>query len=188
MKRPSSSTTNYPTPRSAGPVEWVKDKLANMRNKRSQTGGYEQSRGVDGHDAYQNLNPRGGRGGRMDDNDPWDSRVGGRDDDPYGPGPGGYHEEAELGLEPTPGVYGGQAQDYMGGNTSYGAGGHSRGNSDLDPFSDRHQMGGPSSMRSVSPRPELGIKTSYDPTPTKKEDGNTSPISTRKSVFREDMS
>lgn len=123
----------------------------------------------------------------MDDNDPWDSRVGGRDDDPYGPGPGGYHEEAELGLEPTP-LHGGNAQDYMGASTSYGGGGHSRGNSDLDPFSDRHQMGGPSSMRSVSPRPELGIKTSYDPTPMRKEDGNTSPISTRKSVFREDMS
>ena len=187
-KKPSGSTTNYPTPRSAGPLEWIKDKIDGLRNKRSQSGGYEESRG--GADVYQNLNSRG-RARGMDD-DPWDSRVGGRDEDPYGPGPGGYHEEAELGLGPTPigasKSYGAGA-DYMNQGTSYGGGqeGHSRSGSELDPFSDHNQA---ASLRSVSPRPELGINTGNTQGYGRKHDddgGNTSPISTRKSIFREDV-
>lgn len=201
----STSTTNYPTPRSAGPVEWIKDQIDKLRNKRTTSGGYEDTRGG-GEGAYQNLTGSGegrGRGGR-DPDDPWDSRVGGRDEDPYGPGPGGYNEEAELGLTSTPGVAGGHGRtesgpygaggDYLSGSTSYG--GASRGrdsdrdNAHLDPFSDANQA---SSMRSVSPRPE-GLDTSGAGRPGHRkmesydDGGNTSPISTRKSVFREDMS
>lgn len=191
MKSSSSSGTNYPTPRSAGPLEWIKDKIDGLRNKRSQTGGYEDSRaGAEG--SYQNLNS-GGRGrDRGLEDDAWNSHVGGRDEDPYGPGPGGYHEEAELGLAPTPGYgpsssYGG-GTDYMNHNTGYGGGAsssRSRG-SDVDPFADSHAA---SSMRSVSPRPELGgLDTRGHKKGDSEDGGNTSPISTRKSIFREDVS
>ncbi|KAK5087697.1 hypothetical protein LTR70_006974 [Exophiala xenobiotica] len=197
----STSTSNYPTPRAAGPVEWIKDQINKLRNKRTTSGGYEDTRGGEG--AYQNLAGSGGRGrGGRDPDDPWDSRVGGRDEDPYGPGPGGYNEEAELGLAPTPGVGAGHTRnesgpygaggDYLSGSTSYG--GVSRGRSGerdaghLDPFSDANQA---SSMRSVSPRPE-GPDTNRPQTHKRLESyddgGETSPISTRKSVFREDVS
>lgn len=168
-----------------------------MRNQRTTVGGYEDTRGAEGQ--YQNLNPGSGGGargrGRGLEDDAWDSRVGGRDEDPYGPGPGGYYEEQELGLAPTPGV-GGAAQssqpyggDYIGQNTSYG-GSSSRGiggNDSLgDPFADTHQA---PSLRSISPRPDLGgLDTSGKHRRMESEEGgNTSPISTRKSIFREDV-
>lgn len=197
MKTPSSSTTNYPTPRSAGPLEWIKDKIDGLRNKRSQTGGFEDSR-LEGQ--YQGLNAGatgGARGrGRFED-DTWNSQVGGRDEDPYGPGPGGYHEEQELGLstpgharnESTPGPYGGG--DYMTASTGYAGASHGRDRVlEADPFSDAHQA---PSLRSVSPRPESGVDASKrhkrgDTLGSDDGVGNTSPISTRKSVFREDVS
>lgn len=147
---------------------------------------------------YQNLNPNSAgssrpRGRGLED-DAWDARVGGRDEDPYGHGPGGYYEEQELGLAPTPGVGGPHSQpygtDYIGQNTSYGGGSSSRGRDNLDPFSDANQA---PSLRSVSPRPDLGgLDTSgraYGHRKMESHDdgGNTSPISTRKSVFREDV-
>jgi len=200
LVKPSTSTSNYPTPRAAGPVEWIKGWVDKLRNKRTTSGGYEDTRGGEG--AYQNLAGNGarGRGGR-DLDDPWDSRVGGRDDDPYGQGPGGYNEEAELGLAPTPAVGPGHGRneagpygaggDYLSGSTSYG--GASRGRSvdtdagHLDPFSDASQTSG---MRSVSPRPE-GLDTGRPQTHARMDSyddgGDTSPISTRKSVFREDV-
>ena len=40
------------------------------------------------------------------EDDAWDTRMGvGGSEDPYGPGPGGYYEEQELGLAPTPGLH-----------------------------------------------------------------------------------
>lgn len=191
MKSSGGSSTNYPTPRSAGIVEWVKERINGMRNKRTTVGGYEDSRGAEGQ--YQNLNPNSAgssrpRGRGLED-DAWDSRVGGRDEDPYGPGPGGYYEEQELGLAPTPGV-GGSSQpygnDYIGQNTSYGGSSSSRGRDNLDPFSDSNQA---ASLRSISPRPDLGgLDTSGKHRRMESDDGgNTSPISTRKSIFREDV-
>lgn len=186
----SSSSTNYPTPRSSGPLDWIKDKISTLSNRRERTGGYEDTRN---EGAYQGLNTGGGGGrGRtrgMED-DPWDSRVGGRDEDPYGAGSGGYNEEAELGLAPTPGVsgaYGGG--DYMSGDTGYG-GGRGRpadrdsAGSHLDPFADSNAA---ASLRSISPRPDLGVNTAGHRRLESEEAGNTSPISTRKSVFREDV-
>lgn len=157
-------------------------------------GGYEDSRGGGAAEGqYQNLNPGSagatrGRGRGLED-DAWDSRVGGRDEDPYGHGPGGYYEEQELGLAPTPGIGSSQpyGTDYIGQNTSYGGSSKSKGRSDLDPFSDSNQA---ASLRSISPRPDLGgIDTSarsHRRTDTD-DGGNTSPISTRKSIFREDV-
>lgn len=190
-----SSSTNYPTPRSANPLEWIKDQFSNFRNgnNRSTTrAGYEDTRGAEGQ--YANLNPESsgtrGRGRGLED-DAWDTRVG--NEDPYGQGPGGYHEEAELGLAPTPNIGTGSHQpyvtDYMEANTSYGGGlGHSRGGSDLNPFEDHAEA---SSLRSVSPRPSvpaIDTRTAKGHLRSVTDDGNTSPISTRKSVFREDMS
>lgn len=192
VKSSGGNNTNYPTPRSAGPLEWIKDKIDGMRNKRTTVGGYEDSRGAEG--AYQNLNPNSAgssrpRGRGLED-DPWDSRVGGRDDDPYGHGPGGYYEEAELGLAPTPGVgHGGHqpyGSDYIAQDTGYGGGSSSRGQDNLDPFSDSNKA---PSVRSVSPRPNVGeIDTSGKAhRKMEPEDINTSPTSTRKSIFREDV-
>ena len=196
MHAPSSST-NYPTPRSAGPIDWIKDKIEAFRNKRSQTGGYEENRGLGG--GYEGIGGAGrGRGGRGLEDDAWDSRVGNaRDEDPYGPGPyGGTHEEAELGLAGNSGYnhgrtdsgpYGGNS--YMGGQTSYA--GASRGRSAergglaADPFSDANQA---PSLRSVSPRPELDTRGHKRNDTLESDGGNTSPISTRKSIFREDVS
>lgn len=184
----SSSSTNYPTPRSSGPIDWIKDKISTLSNKRQRSGGYEDTRN-DG--AYQGLNSGNDRGRtRGVEDDAWDSRVGGRDDDPYGAGPGGYNEEAELGLAPTPGVSGAYSGgDYMGSDTGYGGG---RGRmtdrdstgSHLDPFADSNAA---ASLRSISPRPDLGVNTAGHRRIESEEAGNTSPISTRKSVFREEV-
>ena len=76
----------------------------------------------------------------------------------------------------------------MAGSTSYGGGrGRSaeRDSGHLDPFSDAHAA---ASMRSVSPRPDLGVNTQGHRKQESEEYGNTSPISTRKSIFREDVS
>ena len=152
----------------------MKSRLDALRNKRSQTGGYENDRGLVAD--YSNPNSTGNRRGR--DDDAWDARV---DQDPYGHGPGGYYEEQELGLpsagQTAAGPYGG---DYIGQDTQYG---HSRGQSDgLNPFSDANAA----SLRGVSPRPEERPSHKRNETLTS-DDGNSSPISTRKSVFREDV-
>ena len=138
------------------------------------------------------------------EDDAWDTRVG--NEDPYAPA-GGYsgYEEQELGLAPTPGLqnepYGGGRNapgDYLG---SSGSGGYSdvdvsgRGRpsnpSRDNPFGDHAETA--SRLRSVSPRPDMdgsGIghtkgNMSLDTQGSGSGDGNTSPISTRKSVFRE---
>lgn len=171
----TSSTTNYPTPRSSGPVEWVRDQLDKLRNKRTARGAYEETSGEGGYRAP-------GRGSRGVEDDAWDTRVG-RDEDPYGPSQGysGY-EEQELGLAPTPGL---QNEPY-GGTTDYtGARGHqyqdSRGQLGADPFGDHNEA---ESMRSVSPRPaddraHTKGQASLDST------SSMSPSGTRKSAFRE---
>lgn len=153
------STTNYPTPRSSGPLEWIKDQVAKLRNKRTARGAYEETgRGADG--SYT--------GARGRDDDAWDTRAPGREeDDSYAAaGPGGYDEEAELGLAPAPAVAGLHAPEPYGGaagRTDYrGGGGSDRGRSGqrshgtgagsltADPFGDQHEA---SSLRDVSPRP-----------------------------------
>ena len=185
----SQSTSNYPTPRSSGPLEWIKDQLAKLRNQRTARGAYEETgRGVDG--SYAGA----GAGTRGRDDDAWDTRAPGRDEEESyaAAGPGGYYEEAELGLAPTPGVH--AAEPYVGGagRTDYiGGGGAERGRSaqrghgqgagslTADPFDDQHEA---NSLRSVSPRPvghgqgagSLEIKSGDSPTE-------------RRSMFREGL-
>ena len=114
LKSPTSNT-NYPSPRHGSPLEWIKDQLSKLRAGRTARGAYEEA-GAGADTRYggpSGAGARGGRGRGLED-DAWDIRVG--NEDPYGPGPGGYYEEQELGLAPTPGLhnepYGG-GSDYM---------------------------------------------------------------------------
>jgi hypothetical protein len=121
------------------------------------------------------------------DDDAWDTRAPGRDEEEsYAAGPGGYYEEAELGLAPR-----GAPEPYTGGRSDYAAGGGERGRSaqrghgqgagslTTDPFGDQHEA---SSLRSVSPRPvghgggpgSLEVKAGDSPTE-------------RRSMFREGL-
>lgn len=156
----AGSTTNYPSPRHAGFIEWVRGKFTNKRTARG---------------AYEETGPREGlhRGrGRDGEDDAWDTRVGTRDDEMYGAGPdrgavGGYQEQ-ELGLAPA------------GEDTSY----DNRGRLGREnPFGDQNEA---QSLRSVSPRPE---SSRGQPGHVKGQDSLASAGSaegnTRKSAFRE---
>lgn len=158
-----------------------------MGNKRTARGAYEEA-GAESAGGYAS----GGRTGRRLEDDAWDTRVG--NEDPYGDrsdraGYSGY-EEQELGLAPTPGLnnesYGGGRAGAGGGGDYLGASGYnergrSRGGGGSDPFGDQNEA---PSLRSVSPRPHEGGHTKGNES-LDTNDGNTSPISTRKSVFRE---
>jgi hypothetical protein len=185
--RSPASTTNYPTPRSANPLEWIKDQFAKIRNPREARGAYEETApGSAG--GYGNAGGAGmGRGrGRGFEDDAWDTRV--HDDaDPYGAAPGyaaGY-EEQELGLAPAGGSNNLRAEPYGGaGNSDYNLPSGSRGRQGGEnPFGDQNEA---PSLRSVSPRPEM------DPQRHKTQgsldsfgSGGDSPTGTRKSAFRE---
>lgn len=138
-----------------------------MRNKRPARGAYEETgRGADG--GYAGAGTGSGLARGRDD-DAWDTRAPGRDEEESyaAAGPGGYYEEAELGLAPTPGVqtynapepYRGAAgsSDYIGAERGRSQQrGHGLGDGSLgvnDPFGDQNEA---SSLRSVSPRPVEG--------------------------------
>jgi hypothetical protein len=97
---------NLPSPRSSNPIEWIKDKINTLRQGRNRTaqGHYEGTSGY-GAGAPAAYGGAGGRRARgMDPDEAWDTRVG-NEADAYGAaGPGGYYEEQELGLAPTPGL------------------------------------------------------------------------------------
>ena len=175
----TGSTTNYPTPRSSGPIEWIRDQIDKMRNKRTARGAYEETAG-EGSAGYRSA---GGRGVRGQEDDAWDTRVGGEEDQYRYAG----YEEQELGLAPTPGLqnepYGG-ASDYAGAGRGYQDG---RGRLAPDPFGDQHEA---DSLRSVSPRPHEGHTRGQASIGTTGSGGSaelSSPTGTRKSAFREDM-
>jgi hypothetical protein len=197
VKDPNAgSTTNYPSPRHAGLLEWVKEQVNKLRGGgrgRSARGAYEETgSGGQGEGLYSG----GSRRGRDVEDDAWDSRVGGRDEETYGGGGGGNagfsgYEEQELGLAPTPG--------YAGGAGGAGAGGEYASYDDErsatagklgreNPFGDHHEA---PSLRSVSPRPESsraggaqGHTKGQDSLGSAGSDGSQ----TRKSAFRENMS
>ncbi|RMZ75171.1 hypothetical protein DV738_g5621, partial [Chaetothyriales sp. CBS 135597] len=182
----ADSSSNYPSPRSLGPLEWIRDQIDKLRNRRTARGAYEETSGdaIGGEDTgYRSASgAHGGRGRGLED-DAWDTRVGGDEADPYRyPG----YEEQELGLahhspaglhtEPY-----GRSTDYVGGD--------SRGRLGPDPFGDHNEA---ESLRSVSPRPhEIGHTRGQVSIGTTGSGGSggepDSPAGTRKSVFREDM-
>ncbi|OAL38326.1 hypothetical protein AYO20_02385 [Fonsecaea nubica] len=196
------ASSNYPAPRHAGPLEWARDQFSKLTRRRTARGAYEEA--GSGADGLVSGGSRG-RGGRGMEDDAWDTRVG--NEDPYGPGVGysGY-EEQELGLAPTPGLQnepygsgsrGGSGGDYLGATGSAGysdldVSGRGRpGSSSRDnPFGDQHEA--TPRLRSVSPRPESDAAAAKGHTKGNQSvdtqgsgDGNSSPISTRKSAFRE---
>jgi len=165
------STTNYPTPRSSGPLEWIKDQISKIRNPRSARGAYEET--------GAGYAPPGRGRGRGFEDDVWDTRVGGSHDDPYANNQGGYaanYEEQELGLAPTPGLH---AESYGGGSGYTGARGRQGGE---NPFGDHNEA---PSLRSVSPRPEMDNRGHQAQGSLDSEAGGGSPTGTRKSAFRE---
>jgi hypothetical protein len=123
------SGSGLPSPRSSNPIEWIKDKLHDLRRGRNRTaqGHYEEAGGYAGGGGLSSYSGAGGRRARgMDPDEAWDARVG-NEADAYGATPlGAYHEEQELGLAPTPGLdnpYHGSALP------AYGEGADARGRS-----------------------------------------------------------
>lgn len=185
MKTQGSS--NYPAPRHAGPLEWIRDQFAKLGNKRTARGAYEEADGEAGLVGS-------GRRARGGEDDAWDTRVG--NEDPYTGGQGGYsgYDEQEVGLAPTPGLHtepyaggSGSGGDYVGAGRGYsGPDGRGRPGSSINPFEDQNEV---PSLRSVSPRPEADgrghTKGNQSLDTQGSGDGNSSPSSTRKSVFRE---
>lgn len=201
--RGSGSATNYPTPRPSHITDWFKDTLARLRNKRSARGAYEEPQTLPGGRA------RGTRG--LDPDEAWDTRVG-NEADAYGPGPGGYYEEQELGLHggrsninlPTYGQGEVRAHSatrepeaYIGGGPEgldrrydeemgYGA---ARGREAENPFGDAAE---PSQLRAVSPRPAMHDRTvsreTMGSTLSAKKKGSLEESPTeRRSMFREGL-
>ncbi|RMZ87421.1 hypothetical protein DV736_g5348, partial [Chaetothyriales sp. CBS 134916] len=187
--KPAGSSSNYPTPRSLGPFEWIRDQIDKLRNRRTARGAYEEtSSDLAGGEtgAYRSAGgSHGGRGRGLED-DAWDTRVGGDEADPYR-----YagHEEQELGLA-HPAPVGLHAEPY-GSSTDY-VGGDGRGRLGPDPFGDHNEA---ESLRSVSPRPHENGHTrgqvSIGTTGSGGSGGSggepASLVGTRKSAFREDM-
>lgn len=201
-----ASAPNYPTPRSAGPIEWIKDQLDKLRNRRTAQGAYEETGGQQEQGvAYGASGPA--RRGRGVEDDAWDSRVG--NEDPYAGGPGGYYEEQELGLAPTPGLHTepyGAGSSYLDARTGYenergrsqnrspaglkpGQQGHSRsGSTGQNPFGDDNEA---ASLRDVSPRPEAdgrgGHVKGQSSLDSQRRSGSPTSTLTRKSLFREGL-
>jgi hypothetical protein len=134
----SGGFSNLPSPRSTNPLEWLKDKLTLLRQGRNRTaqGHYEEAGGYPGGGssgtapppyagASSSRRPRG-----TDPDEAWDTRVGNEADAYAGSGPGGYHEEQELG--PTSGranPYAGAAAAAAAAMPAYGEGADPRGRS-----------------------------------------------------------
>lgn len=202
------SATNYPTPRSAGPIEWIKDQLDKLRNRRTARGAYEES-GSQQEAGLAYGAAGSARRGRGVEDDAWDTRVG--NEDLYGGGAGGLYEEQELGLAPTPGVHSepyGAGSSYLDARTGYenergrsqnrspglttgglqpGRSGHSKsGSAGQNPFGDDNEA---ASLRDVSPRPEIDGRSGHvkGQASLDSQHGGDSPTSTRKSMFREGL-
>lgn len=180
--------SSYPTPRSGGPIGWIKDRIARLRNRRTHDGAYEGQPAVA---------PQRGYRGAADHDEPWDTRVGNDHDTAYGPP--GYYESQELGMAPRGTPYDGAGYEAGEGGSKAGAGNTDTMDRDLErgrsrsrePSSSRPETRGTdknpqnpfgdhaegSNLRDVSPRPEREHSTHR----TSGESSRTA----RKSVFRE---
>lgn len=172
-----NQNTNYPTPRSSGPLDWVRDKLASLRRNRTSRGAYEEAGG-----AEHGLTS--GRRGRGLEDDAWDAQVG--TDDPYETGRAArYDTNDEAGVAPPP-DYSSQPygpSDYQSRDTEYTAGGdRGRNLGTKNPFGDENQA---PSLRSVSPRPEIDTSKAHKKDNASVGSAESSPTSVRKSAFQE---
>lgn len=180
--------SSYPTPRSGGPIGWIKDRIARLRNRRTHQGAYEGQPPA--------APPRGYRGA-ADHDEPWDTRVGNEHDTSYGPP--GYYESQELGMAlPRSTPYDGAGYEAAEGGNKSSANNNQSMDRDLErgrsrsrepasrpetagternpqnPFGD-HAEG--SNLRDVSPRPERE--------PSTHRISGESSRTARKSIFRE---
>ncbi|KAL2143986.1 hypothetical protein VTI28DRAFT_9738 [Corynascus sepedonium] len=203
----SSNSYGGSSPAQGGGIfGWIGDKVRTARNKRTAVGAYEGSGGGGVSSRYAGAAGRNPL--RDDDDDPWDSRVGGYN--PYE-----EDEERELGPMTSSAAAGGRrgpgyapdgegyqmnlavpaAEDGAGAAGGRGGGVHdeeegrgrtrsrSPGPSSsirTDPFGDEAE---PSnlSMRGVSPRPVEGVNASFAARKAAGEDHD------RRSMFREDI-
>jgi hypothetical protein len=185
-------------------MEWIKEQLGKLRNGRTAQGAYEETGGQQEQGiAYGAGGPA--RRGRGVEDDAWDPQVG--NEEAYASGPGGYYEEQELGLAPTPGLHAepyGAGSSYLDAQTGYenergrsqdrslgglkpGQQGHSRsGSAGQNPFGDDNEA---VSLRDVSPRPEADGRGRHTKGQSSLDSqrGGGSPTSTRKSLFREGL-
>ncbi|KAI9782580.1 MAG: hypothetical protein M1839_004824 [Geoglossum umbratile] len=177
-----SASATYPAPAPGGIQGWIADKYRAMRRKggagRTAGGAYEGPSGYEG--------ARGGgarRGfGPLDPDEAWDARVG-HEADPYGPGPGGYYEEQELGLHSErstayPAAPAHSPPTYQTSPPTPPRGrSQSRDPTPQNPFDDSAATQSNISTRGLSPRPGSRATQHHDD-----EEGE------RRSVFREDIS
>jgi len=180
---------SFPTPAPSGIGDWIKEKWHAVRNPKTQSGaGYESTGAAGARGGYGR--PRGAHGGALDPDEAWDSRVGNEAD---GYGPGGYYEEQELGLhQPTAysgGAGGGGGFEQTSTLSAPGAAGdrgRSKSPAGGNPFGDDNAA----SLRSVSPRPDIGLDTGRAVQQGQKKgtgSGGNSPTFERRSMFRENM-
>lgn len=199
FKGSSSQRYGAPGPAPGGIVGWVNDKVRAFknRNNRSAGGAYEEplSSNVRGRASNRGFGP-------LDPDDAWDARVG-TEADAYGPG--GYYEEAELGLHggqsglaATPGAappsyaedrgraLSREPEPYIGGSQ---AGLDRRYDEEMggtkattNPFDDSAEPSNVS-LRGVSPRPMVDTSAKGH---TKAQESLDSPTE-RRSMFREDV-
>jgi hypothetical protein len=171
----------------------MREQLDRLRNKRTARGAYEETGPREG--LYRSGGGRDASGAAMGaEDDAWDTRVGGRDEELYASGGGGADrggyggdEEQEIGLTPATGL--GADTSYS--STGAGARGDYAGYDSVsagkqkardNPFGDEHVA---PSLRSISPRPEssrgvAGHVKGQDSTASAGSD-----VSHKKSVFRE---
>jgi len=181
--RGGGDNANYraPAPAPGGIKDWVVDKFNTLRNGRTAGGAYEgTSYGGGARGDYSSSGRRGF--GPLDPDEAWDARV---DNEA-----GGYYEEQELGLQdPSHGPYGGGGYGDVGLSGGDDPRGRSRSRSRdgrLNPFGEQAEA---SSLRSVSPRPDVEPSQPQAPSHTR----NTSNLSAeesqneRRSMFREDV-
>jgi hypothetical protein len=178
-----SAAATYPAPAPGGIQGWIADKYRALRQRggggRTADGAYEGPSGFEGN--------RGGGGGRrgfgpLDPDEAWDARVG-HEADPYGPGPGGYYEEQELGLHHSerstayPGPATATPPTYHASPPSPQRGrSRSRDPPVQNPFDDSAATQSNVSLRGLSPRPASRSARHGE------EDGE------RRSIFRENVS
>jgi hypothetical protein len=189
-RRPQSSYV-APSPASAGPMGWIKDKVGAIKSSigggRSSGGAYEPSGGARGRGGF----------GPLDPDEAWDSRVGNEADYTVNRD-GAYYEEHDLGMNSSP--YGGQG--YGGGSVGVRGIEETRGRAasrqreldsrydeemhDTNPFGDDHAVSNNNSRPTVDTTSGASVQNQHKTQQSLSATSADSP-SERRSIFREDM-
>lgn len=184
LGRSNASTLPYASPAASSVTDKIKDVWNRIRNPKSQSGaGYEATSGGGAGGGGYRGSARA-RGGPLDPDEAWDSRVG-NEADVYGPG--GYYEEQELGSTSYTGGSGGgfRQAETLGAEAAGGGRGRSKSpGGGSNPFGDDQAA----SMRGVSPRPHLDTAAAATRgVPKGANSAESSPTFERRSIFRENV-